>query len=415
MLRIAVSIFSLLFSVTLLLNGMGLLGTLVGLRAAIEGFSVTLVGMVMSAYFFGFIVGSWFCPAVIYSVGHIRAFAAFATVASAVAIAYPLVVNPYVWIILRVLTGLTIAGIYMIIESWLNVIAPNEIRGRLFALYTAITLFALGTGQYLLLLGEVAHFNLFALISILISLSLLPIVMTRINQPDSVPSPHLGLRRLAAISPLGLWTTFTAGITGGAFWGMGPLFGESVRSSSNEVGVLMSVVIFGGALLQWPIGRISDHIDRRWVMLLVALLGALFAYIAYASLLLSDTLFYLTMFLFGGTSFTIYALGVAHVNDLLQVDEMLEATRALLLVYGIGATIGPLLASAVMQQFGAIHLLGFFSAALGLLSLFTLYRLLTGRRVALSEQGEFVPMVRTSAVVLEMAPQLSEASNRENR
>lgn len=411
MLRIAVSIASLLLGTALLLNGIGLLGTLVGLRASVEGFSVLLVGAVMSAYFFGFALGSWVCPALIRSVGHIRAYAAFATVASAVAIAYPLIIDPLAWIILRVLTGLTLAGLYMAIESWLNVIAPNALRGRLFALYTAITLLALGTGQYLLFLGEVTGFDLFALITILISLSLLPIVLTRIQQPAQVETPSLGLLHLMQVSPLGVMTTFISGIVNGAFWGMGPLFGEYISNDSNQVAFFMSVVIFGGALLQWPIGHLSDWVDRRKVLLVVCLLAAGFAALAYPAIAVSPHLVYLAMFLFGGTAFTIYAIGVAHVNDQLQSNEVLEATRGLLLVYGIGAALGPMLAAQFMKSFGTIHLLGFFSASLALLSFYTLYRLLVGQAPDAAEKGAFVPLVRTSPVVLEMSPQLVEETD----
>jgi MFS family permease len=409
MISILFSITSLLFGTALLLNGMGLLGTLVGLRATAEGFSVLLVGAIMSAYFFGFVLGSWLCPTLIRTVGHIRAFAAFATLASAVAIAYPLVVDPLVWAVLRILTGLTLAGLYMVIESWLNVMAPNRLRGRLFSLYTATTLLALGTGQYLLMLGEVSGFDLFAIITILISLSLLPIVLTRIAQPVMNLAPtNLGLMRLLSISPLGVATTFTSGLVSGAFWGMGPVFGEHISADSNQVAVFMSVVIFGGALLQWPIGHISDWIDRRKVLLVVCLSASGFAAMTYPALSIDGRLAYVALFLFGGTAFTLYALGVAHVNDLLQPDEVLEATRGLLLVYGIGATLGPLLAAQFMQLFGVVQLLGFFAVSLGLLGLFSAYRLFVGRTIPMAEQGEFVPLVRTTGVVLAMSPQLND-------
>jgi MFS family permease len=408
MFGIALSITSLLLGTALLLNGIGLLGTLVGLRASIEGFSVPLVGAVMSAYFFGFALGSWVCPALIRRVGHIRAFAAFATLASAAAIAYPLVIDPLVWVLLRVLTGLTLAGLYMTLESWLNVIAPNEFRGRLFALYTAITLLAMGTGQYLLMLGDVARFDLFALTSILISLSLLPIVLTRLPQPAQVHTASLGLRQLWRISPLGLVTTCVSGIVNGAFWGMGPLFAGFISSDSNQVALFMSLVIFGGALLQWPIGHLSDWIDRRKVLLFTGLLAMGFALAAYPAMELSRHWLYASLFLFGGSAFTLYAIGVAHVNDMLKADEVLEATRGLLLVYGLGAALGPLLAAQFMQLFGTQHLLGFFVASLAPLCLYSLYRLLVGTATPVEDKGEFVPLVRTSPVVLELAPQLNE-------
>jgi MFS family permease len=329
MIRIAISIFSLLLGTALLLNGIGLLGTLVGLRATAEGFSVVMIGAVMSAYFLGFAIGSWFCPVIIRRVGHIRAFAAFATLASAAAIAYPLFVEPFSWFLLRALTGLTLAGLFMSIESWLNVIAPNQIRGQLFSLYTAITLLSMGTGQFLLLFGNIAGYDLFAIFTILISFSILPIVLTHVSQPAEVKTPKLSFKRLISISPLGLVTSFMAGVISSGFWGMGPVFAE--------------------------------HISN-----------------------------------------------VAIVNDLLAADEVLEATRGLLMVYGIGAAIGPLLAAQFMQVFGNIHLLGFFALNLLVLSVYTMYRLFVGKSVSVQEQAEFVPMVRTSNVVLDMAPQLND-------
>ena len=414
MIGIAISIFSLLLGTALLLNGMGLLGTLVGLRATAEGFSVMMVGFVMSAYFFGFAGGSWVCPPLIRRVGHIRAFAAFATIASAATIAYPLIVDPIVWIILRVLTGLTLAGLYLVKESWLNIIAPNQIRGRLFSLYTAITLLSLGTGQYLLLLGDIGGYDLFAIITILVSLSLLPIVLTRVSQPSSVETPNLSLGHLISISPLGVVTTFIAGIVSGAFWGMGPVFGEHISVDSDQVAVFMSAVIFGGALLQWPIGRISDWIDRRLVLFVTCLLAGSFSLSSYFAMTLSQQWLYISMFLFGGTAFTIYALGVAHVNDLLSSEEVLEATRGLLLVYGLGATIGPMLAAQFMQWFGYEHLLGFFAVNLLTLSLYTLYWLIVGRGVAPEDQARFVPLVRTSTEALSLSPELSEEGPEES-
>ncbi|MBF0256430.1 MAG: MFS transporter, partial [Gammaproteobacteria bacterium] len=190
---------------------------------------------------------------------------------------------------------------------------------------------------------------------------------------------------------------------------------EFISDDSNQVALFMSVVIFGGALLQWPIGHLSDWIDRRKVLLVTCLLAAGFALAAYPAIMLSPYLLYLAMFLFGGTAFTIYAIGVAHVNDQLESTEMLEATRGLLLVYGLGAALGPMLAAQFMKSYGNIHLLGFFSASLAILSLYGVYRLLVGQAPDVAAKGEFVPLVRTSTVVLEMAPQLVDAPDDASR
>lgn len=195
------SIFSLLLGIAILLVGSGLLGTLLALRAGIEEFADPVIGFIMSAYFVGFFTGTSFCPRVIRRVGHIRSFAMFAAIASSTAILHVLVVEPWIWGALRVVTGGCLVGLYMVIESWLNTQTPNERRGRVFAIYMAVTLLALALGQGLIATAPPSGFVLFGLVSMLFSLSLVPIAFTSVTQPDPVPLPRLGLRHLYETSP----------------------------------------------------------------------------------------------------------------------------------------------------------------------------------------------------------------------
>ena len=277
MLTIIGSIFSLLLGAGILLVGIGLLGTLLAVRAGVEHFSDPITGVVMSAYFLGFAAGTYVCPALIRRVGHIRAFAAMAAVASAAAIGHALLVHPVVWAVLRAITGACMVGLYMVVESWLNVLAPRQRRGQIFALYVAVTLVALALGQFLILVGDVDEFMPFGIAAALLSLALVPIALTRVTQPESVEAPELGLRHLYRLSPLGTLGALVAGLVSGAFWGMGPLYAYRVGLSDLSVAGFMATTIIGGALLQWPIGHLSDHHDRRTVLTVVCLLGAVLA------------------------------------------------------------------------------------------------------------------------------------------
>lgn len=405
MLSVVASIYSLLLGIGILLLGMGLLGTLLAVRASLEGFPVVATGFIMSGYFFGYVLGTLLCPALIQRVGHIRAFAAMAAVASASAIAHALFVHPIAWGVLRVITGLNMVGLYMVIESWLNSVTPNQWRGRVFSVYMMVTLLALAGGQFLILAGDLQDFIPFGLVAICLSLGLVPIALTRVAQPQAVESPSFSLKKLYAISPLGLVGTLVAGLIGGAFWGMGPVFGMRIGLSAGGVASFMSATIVGGAFLQWPIGRLSDRFDRRKVLVGVAFLGSLLALAAFVATQISMTLLMITAFFCGGAFFAAYSLSVAHLNDHLSPHEVLEATRGLLLIYGIGTTFGPSAASLSMTSLGPGSLFLYFAAALATLVLFGSYRMLKSAPVPVQDQGEFVPLVRTSQAALEMYPE----------
>jgi MFS family permease len=366
MLSVVFRISTLLVGMGILLGGNGLLGTLLGVRAGLEEFPETGTGSIMAAYFLAFILGTFFCPAIIRRVGHIRAFAALAATGSATAIMHALLVHPIAWGVLRVITGICMVGLFMVMESWLNVLAPTERRGRIFAAYTALNLTAMAAGQFFILAGDPLAFVPFALVAILYSIAVVPVALTR--------------HRLYAISPLGVIGTLVAGLAQGAFWGMGAIFAQGVGLSHTGIAVFMGATIIAGALLQWPIGRFSDHHDRRTVLTIVCFAGVMSALVALYVAELSVPPLLASAFVYGGFAFSVYSLSVSHVNDHLTSAEVLQATSGLLLIYGIGATVGPALVGIFMDILGPGSLLGYLATVLALLGLFGLYRVRVGAR-----------------------------------
>ena len=404
MMTLVSSIFSLLFGIGIILIGSGFLGTLLGMRATLEDFSEVVTGLVMSAYFLGFIAGAFMCPPLINRVGHIRAFSVMAAVASTAILIHALIIDPWAWAALRLITGICGVGLYMVIESWLNAQASNQQRGRVFALYMTVNMLAMAAGQYLLLFNGVDSFVPFAVIAILYSLGLVPVALTRIKEPQPITTPALRLAYLFGKAPLGVIGTLIAGLLLGAFWGMGAVFAKGIGLDNTWIAVFMSTTVLGGAFLQLPIGRLSDTRDRRQVVLIVSMAGAATAVAAFAMAQWLAIALVICIFLFGGFTFPIYALCVAHMNDHLDANEALEATSGLLLTYGIGAACGPAAAGALMSAFGAPMLLLYFFALLIVLAVASRHYMRVRPPLPDAEKGEFVPMVRTSQAALEMHP-----------
>ena len=305
---------------------------------------------------------------------------------------------------LRIITGICVVGLYMVVESWLNEQTRSERRGTVFAVYMTINLLALGAGQFLILVYGVDGVAPFALAAMFFSLALVPIALTRVAEPKIVTAPRISLSRMYRISPLGVAGAIATGLTNGAFWGMGPVFANGIGLPAAGVATFMSATILGGALLQWPIGRQSDRHDRRLVLTVVCFAGAAAAGITAGLAGGAQLGVFLGAVLYGGFSFSVYSLSVAHTNDHLQGGEVLEATRGLLFVSGVGATLGPVLAGLLMQTFGPVALLVYLGAILGLLGLFALHRMRVGAIIPTEQQGEFLPMARTSQVALQMDP-----------
>ena len=408
MLSTVFPIVSLLTGIGILLVGSGLFGTALALRAGLEGFADPVIGLVMSAYFVGFFAGTFVCPALIRRVGHIRAFAMFAAVAAATVLLHVLIVHPAVWLALRVVTGACLVGLYTVIESWLNAQTPNAQRGKVFAAYMVVTLLALTFGQALITYADPAAFTLFAIASLLMSLALVPIALTSIAQPTPVTTPRLGLRFLYATSPAAVAGALASGMVIGAFWGMGPVFAQRIGLDNAGVAGFMGATILGGAALQWPIGQLSDRVDRRRVLAWVGAAAAVLASVASAAAGISATALMAAMFVFGGLAFSVYPVSVAHLNDHLQPDQVLEGSSGLLLLHGLGAAAGPAVVGLLVGGFGPRSLLVYYATTLVLLAMFVAVRIRQAPPVALEEHAPFAPMVRTSPEALAMLADAAE-------
>ncbi|HSO06572.1 MAG TPA: MFS transporter [Pelomicrobium sp.] len=397
------SIFSLLLGVGVLLVGVGFFFTLLGVRAGVEGFSDAVTGVMMSFYFLGFIVGTYVCPWIIRHAGHVRAFAAMASIASTMAVVHAIVVDPVAWSVLRAITGACLVGIYMVIESWLNALATNKTRGTLFGGYMTVTLVSQALGQYLILVGDVGTFVPFGVVSVILSVALVPIVMTKVKEPAPVPTPELHLGDLFRRVPLGPAGAVTSGLVNGTFWSLGAVYAFRQGFSEAQVAAFVSTAVLGGAVLQFPIGRLSDAYDRRRVLTGISLAGAALAGVAFALGFVSPAALIACMFFYGGAAFTVYGLAVAHLNDYLRAEDTLEATRGLLLVHGVGAAVGPALAGLLMDRLGAPTLFLYFAAVLGALAAFGVAQMRKPVPETAGHTG-FMPMGEGSTVAAELDP-----------
>lgn len=399
-------VFSLLFGCGLLVLGNGLIGILLPVRMGIETVSPDISGLVMSAYYMGFMMGSVLGQGIIRRVGHIRAFAAFAALATATSLVHALVFNVALWAILRILTGFCIAALYATIESWLNVKASNEGRGQILSIYLVTTYLASLIGQLLINAIEIEGLGLFCLGALLMALSLVPVVLTRVAGPELGGVKRLGLRVLYKASPLGVVATGGAGLLSGAFYALGAIYAGSLHLSVLQISLFMGVPIFGGLVLQWPIGRLSDRYDRRTVLLGVLVMCVL------SSVTLSifsfggaslTTLLVAVVFL-GGALATIYPIAVAQAYDYVDRADMVGASGGLLLVWAIGGTVGPLVASFFMGRFGPSALFVYLAVVGSAIATFTLYRMLRRQALPSAEQTNFVPMQTTSAIANALDP-----------
>lgn len=388
----------------ILLIGNGLLATVLSVRSIFEGYSVETTGLIMAGYFVGFIIGSFQCIRLIERAGHIRTFAALASLASAASLAFPLLVHPVAWGVLRGVLGFCFAGLYMVIESWLNERATNTDRGRVLSVYQIVSLSALAAGQFLLTAADPKGYTLFCLSSILVSLGLVPVALTRAIAPTPHRVAAMSPLRLFRVSPLGLAGCLAAGLALGAFWSLGPVFGQKQGWDESRIAFFMAVTITGGMVLQWPIGWLSDRLDRRQVILGVcAVAAAVSLALSWANIF--DRILILPLAcLFGGFSFPIYSLSVAHTNDHLSSGNLVEASSGLLMAYGIGAIAGPVLGGLSMGQAGPMGLFAFIACIMALNALFALYRMTRRAPLPLDQQEPAVVVPRTTPVAYELHP-----------
>lgn len=392
------SVGSLLISAAILLAGGGLLTTLIAVRGEIEGFPLFAIGLLSSFYFAGFILGCVFTPVLVKRVGHVRVFAALSSLIGACVLTHVLFVNVPVWIVLRFATGFGFAGLYILIESWINAQSPNEQRGQILAIYRMVDLAAVMVGQFMLTLYDPRDFALFSVVAICVCLAIFPVSLSTSKAPTALTNTSLNLRKLIRTSPLAVAGCFAVGLTNGSFWGMGPVFIQLLGHPILMVSIFMSLVIFCGALLQWPVGYLSDKFGRRQILILMSF-GAggagvflyIFAPVSAAFLLFGGVLY-------GVFAMQLYGLSAAHANDRAGPDEFVAVSGGLLLIYGIGSVVGPSIAPVIMSAFGASAMFAFTACVHAVLTLYAVFRVT--RRTAPDESADFVAMPRPRSMAL---------------
>jgi len=397
---------ALLAAVFMAMAGSGPLGTAVSLGMEAAALPRPVIGLVMSAYFAGLTLGSLLAYRVVLRVGHIRAFTAFASVVSAVTLLYPLLPPPLAWVPLRLAEGFCMAGIFICVESWLNDHAGPASRGRILASYMICVYLGQASGQAALALdGGGDAMRVFLLVSVLISFAVLPVALTRMPSPALPEVISFPARRLCAASPLGIAGTIASGLVLGSVYALGPVFARDAAGfEAGGAALFMAVLIAGGVLLQWPLGRLSDAFDRRRVIVAtLALLTAAALLVAFMAERGGLPLLGAAA-AFGGVALALYPLCVAHTNDHLSRGDRVAASGGLVLAYSAGATAGPLLASAAMVALGGRGLF-LFAAAVGLLGLgFAAWRLLARAPVPAERQGTFQPQPGTTPIAAPLDP-----------
>lgn len=409
------SISSLLLGMAMLLVGNSLQGTLLAVRAVGEDFTQASIGIMASGYFLGFVIGTLVTAHLIERAGHIRGFTALASLASAAALGHIIIIDPVAWTIFRAISGMCFAGIYMVIESWLNERATNETRGQVLSAYMIVNLLSLTVGQFLIGAGDPNGYVLFCLISIIVSLSIIPVSITKTEAPAPQKPKPLPIRHLFRISPLGFVSCLAYGIAIGAWWALAPVFASKIGLDVDGVAVFMALCILGGGIMQWPIGKISDHFDRRTILTVTC----------FASSALSISVAVIGQFnpgwltllglLFGAASFPIYALSVSHANDYVDAEERVVVSGTLLLIYGAGAVIGPLIVGPLMEHYLPEALFYHIGVIFGAVGLYGLWRMTRRPGVPVEDQANFVPAPTTTPVVMELDPEAPPADEEDDK
>lgn len=393
---------ALLAGMALIMVGNGLQGAVLGVRAENEGFGLAISGAIMAGYFVGFLFGAKLAEHFLGAVGHIRVFAALASVASAVSILHPLWVNPPVWVVLRVVFGLAMAGIYVTVESWLNDMGTKANRGRLLGMYSVVTMGGLSAGQLLLNGGDPADFDLYIFSSALISVALVPIALSATSAPPLVAPVPLPLRQLISLVPSGMLTGFCAGMSHGALLGVGAVYAASEGLPAPRIALFLSVATIGAIVFVWPIGAMSDRMSRRVVIFAVATAAAGVA--AVMALIEPGTgLSLVLMFLFGGTTFPLYSLAISHIGDWVPSNQLSGASAGLVRVTGVGAVIGPVVAGLAMAYTVPWAFFIVLVAPHAVIAMVIGGRIATRKGILANEQTKFAPWpVRASAMALNL-------------
>ena len=397
---------ALLLGMLFLQLGNGLQGTLLGVRGELENFSTFQMSIVMSAYFVGFLGASRLVPELIRRVGHVRVFAALASFISAVLILYPLLVNPWIWAAGRVIIGFCFCGVYITAESWLNNAATNENRGQLLSSYMVVQMAGIVAAQLLLLVGDPGGFELFVLISVLVSISFAPILLSITPTPAFEATKPMSIKELFSTSPLGCVGMFFLGGVFSAQFGMAPVFGTNAGLTLSEISIFVAAFYIGAMVFQFPIGWLSDRMDRRILIVATSAVGFI---AAISAVMVEDIfiVFVVSAFFIGGMSNPLYSLLIAYTNDFLELEDMASASGGLLFLNGLGAISGPIITGYLMTKMGSQGFFIILATLLGLLTVYGFFRM-TQRGISDVDTSSYATVLPTTSVVaVEIAQELA--------
>ena len=397
---------ALLLGMLFLQLGNGLQGTLLGVRGELENFSTFQMSIVMSAYFVGFLGASRLVPELIRRVGHVRVFAALASFISAVLILYPLLVNPWIWAAGRVIIGFCFCGVYITAESWLNNAATNENRGQLLSSYMVVQMAGIVAAQLLLLVGDPGGFELFVLISVLVSISFAPILLSITPTPAFEATKPMSIKELFSTSPLGCVGMFFLGGVFSAQFGMAPVFGTNAGLTLSEISIFVAAFYIGAVVFQFPIGWLSDRMDRRILIVATSAVGFI---AALSAVMVEDIfiVFVVSAFFIGGMSNPLYSLLIAYTNDFLELEDMASASGGLLFLNGLGAISGPIITGYLMTKMGSQGFFIILATLLGLLTVYGFFRM-TQRGISDVDTSSYATVLPTASVVaVEIAQELA--------
>lgn len=399
----------LLLGILLFMVGNGMQGTLLGVRGAIEGIGTYQMSVVMSGYFAGFLFGSQMTPVMIRRVGHVRVFAALGSMISAVLILYAAVPHWLAWAALRVVIGFSFSGVYITAESWLNASSTNETRGQALSAYMIVQMIGIVAGQVLMNTADPAGWMLFVIPSVLVSLAFTPILLSVAPAPTFAEVQRLNFRKLFAASPLGVVGMFVMGGVFSAVFGMASVWGTRAGLSVPQISIFIASIYIGGLIAQYPIGWISDRMDRRRLIFVVSAVGSV---AMLAAFLLAPGFWLLTLLgaVIGGVANPLYSLLVAYTNDYLDKSDMAAASGGLLFVNGIGAMMGPPVTGWLMEAVGTGGFFLFLSLLTAFLAAYALWRMTRRPAMAPEDTGAFT-VISPAATALAVGEALEAAQD----
>lgn len=405
-------IIPLLLAASILLGGNGMLGTLIALRGKLEGFNTDLIGLMGACYFVGFAVASFRAARLIRSIGHVRTFAALAAIGAVAPLLMAMLPNAWVWMAIRVVSGFCFAALLMVIESWINESTKNTSRGRVLGVYRIVDLLAVTSTQFLIPIVGEGGYPIFSVVSIMYCLSLVPVALSNRTKPNAPHNLKLEIGAVWRISPLACMTSLVIGLTNSAFRLIGPIYGIEIGLDTNAVIIFMTMGIFGGAVSQYPLGYLSDKLDRRKTVL-AATLGAMLGAIFLSSQpFAAVTAVYIGVFIFGAFALPLYSLAAAHANDRAELGQYVLVSAGLSFFFSVGAVVGPYAAALVLENFGAAAFFMYTSMVHASLMVVVVVRMKRRTSVPAEQRSKFVALLKTSPMFSRMARHISQSRPR---